>query len=148
MALIEAIALGSNIAFDTDALIYYVEEHDQFLPVVEPAIDRVARGQAVAHISVITFLEVLVRPLREQRHDLVDRYRGILLDPANFTMHPVSSVIAERAASIRAEHNVEVADAIIAATAIAAGCDFLVTNNGGDFRKIVGFQTLVIRDYV
>lgn len=147
MALIDDVASRADIALDSDTLIYYVEEHDQYLPIVEPVFNLIATGETAAHISVISLLEVLVRPLREGRHDLAERYRGVLTASEHVTVHDLSVDIAERAASLRARHGVGVADDIVAATALEAGCQALITNNADDFRRIEGLTVLVIRDF-
>jgi predicted nucleic acid-binding protein len=148
VALAEQISRGSSLAFDSDALIYFVEEHPEYLTVIEPVIDLVATRDAFAHISTINLLEVLVRPLRENRADLAGRYRELLMNPEDFTVWPVTAYLAEKASAIRAEFRVEVADSIVAATAIEAGCEYLITNNGEDFKRIRGLQTLIIKDFV
>jgi len=148
VGLADRIAAGSSILLDSDALIYFVEEHADFLPVVEPVIEMVASGQISAHASTINLLEVLVRPLREKRTDLAARYRAILTQSRHLTLHPLSSAIAERAAAIRAEFRLTTPDAVVAATALEAGCSFLVTNNGDDFGRIREPEVLVVRQFV
>jgi hypothetical protein len=41
VALIDEIPKRSSIALDTDAIIYYVEDHDRFLPVIERQSEQV-----------------------------------------------------------------------------------------------------------
>ncbi len=148
MALVDAIRAGSDIAFDTDALIYFVETHPAYLPIIEPVVELVYSQQAQGHVSAVNLLEVLVRPLRENRPDLVDKYRSALTTDDRMRLHIVTSEIAERAAGIRAAYRVEVADSIVAATAIEAGCQYLITNNADDFKRIPGIEILTINDYV
>ena len=139
---------GSGVAFDSDAIIYYIEEHQRYLPVVEPVVTFLYDGRAQGHASVINLLEVLVLPLREGRQDLVERYRNALLTHRPLALHDVTTQIALMAASVRSEYRVEVADSIVAATALVSRCDYLITNNRDDFKKIEGFRTLVINDYL
>jgi predicted nucleic acid-binding protein len=148
VALVDEIRPGAAIALDSDALIYYVEEDARFLHVVEPVMQSLILGQTRGHISTITLLEVLVKPFREGRSDIADMYRAILRSEEWLTLHPLTADIAERAASIRAAHRVEVADSIVAATALVSDCDFLLTNNGDDFRRVAGLTVQIINDYV
>jgi predicted nucleic acid-binding protein len=148
LALADELTVGDSVAFDSDALIYYVERHQRFHPVVAPVIERVARGELRAHVSAVTLIEVLVRPLREGQSELAERYRQILTSPSYFTLHSVTQPLAERAAAVRAEYRIATADAIVAATALEAECDFLITNNREHFRNLVGTRVLVIDDFV
>ena len=147
MALVDEIPGGSSIALDTDCSIYYVEEHERYLPIVEPLIDAVISGVLRAHVSVVSLLEVLVLPLREQRPDLVREYREILTDGSTLLVHVVDVPTSERAAEIRARYRLETSDSLIAAMAFQASCEFLVTNNAADFRRVPGLQVLAIDNY-
>jgi predicted nucleic acid-binding protein len=148
MGLANEVPAGSAIALDTDCLIYYVEEHGLYLQTVEPLMEQVIAGVHRAHVSVVTLLEVLVLPLRSQRNELVSEYRDILTDETVVALHYVDVDISLRAAEIRARYRLEVADSIIAATAIEAGCTHLVTNNNDDFKRVPGLNVLAIDNFV
>jgi len=75
VALVDDIPAGSHVGFDTDALIYYVEAHERYLSIVEPVLNAVFSHRLNGHASVVSVLEVLVKPFRERRFDLVDLYR-------------------------------------------------------------------------
>jgi predicted nucleic acid-binding protein len=146
LALTDAIPDGSNVAFDTDSIIYFVERHPEFHPVVAPVFRKAAAGSIVPTISVISLVEVLTLPLRQNMAGLVASYRDLMDDARGFETQPVEHAIANRAAEIRARWNLATPDAIIAATAIEAGCTHLVTNDPA-FRRVEDLQVLVISDY-
>ena len=79
--------------------------------------------------SLVTLLEVLVHPLRSGREDLAREYRDILLRSASLRTIPVSEIIAEEAAWLRATHNLRTPDAIQLATAKTAGASWFITND-------------------
>jgi predicted nucleic acid-binding protein len=80
-------------------------------------------------LSVITEAELLVGPLKA-RDDTAARAIGALLDgPAGFEVVSVSREIARNAAALRAAHGLGLADAIVAATALASGCTALMGND-------------------
>ena len=146
MALADALPDGVHVAFDTDAIIYYVEEHPTFLAIVAGALEKAITGRIRAHVSLVTLIEVLVGPVRAGNHDLAESYRDILTRDGGFVPHDLTQR-AERSASIRARWNLETPDAIVAATAIEAGCTHLVTNDSA-FRRVEELNVLVISDYV
>jgi predicted nucleic acid-binding protein len=145
VALADEIPHGSRIAFDTNAVIYFIEEHAEFLPVVRPVFALLADGQATGAISVVTLLEVLVRPLRLNLHDLAQRYRDVLT--RNLAISALDVMISERAASLRAAQRLAVVDAVVAATALECGCTHLVTNDPA-FRNVDGMRILMIGEFV
>lgn len=44
------------VALDTAPLIYYVEEHPKYLPLVEPLIEAIDEGKIAAYTSMITLI--------------------------------------------------------------------------------------------
>ncbi len=136
----------SKIALDTAALIYYVEMHPTYLPLVEPAIDAMDRSEVVGITSTITLVEVLVLPLREKDFDLVQKYKSILLH-SNLQLISVSEDIAQKAAEIRAVYNLRTPDSIQIATAIVKGADLLITNDK-NWKRITEIAVVVLDDLI
>jgi len=87
-------------------------------------------------VSAVTEAELLVAPSRQEDPEAACRpVHDLLAGPPAFDVRDVSRPIARRAASIRAAWNLRLADAIIAATAVEAGCPGLL-GNGGRFRRL------------
>lgn len=55
---------GKNIVIDTSPFIYYIEENKKYLEILEKLFDMVDSGETHGTASVITLLEVLVKPLK------------------------------------------------------------------------------------
>jgi predicted nucleic acid-binding protein len=147
LGLIDEILPGSRISFDANTLIYYVEEHRDFLAVVDPLFESILAGTLTAYLSVITLTEGLVAPLREGAVVLADRYRTILSRTHGFNTQSLDEATAERAALIRSQYALRTPDAVVAAAAIRAGCAHLVANDSR-FRRVNELNTLVISDFV
>ena len=118
----------STVALDTAALIYYVEAHPTYCSLVEPIIEAIDKTDVTGITSTITLLEVLVLPLREGDSVLAREYRSILLH-SNLRLVSLTHNIAERAAEIRARHNLRTPDSIQVATAILNNADILIAND-------------------
>ena len=136
---------GSTVAIDTNALIYFVEDHPAFGPIVDPAFAKIMSRRVVAHASVITLVEVLLLPLRREQKELADKYREIL--GASIALHGLDADLADAAAILGAKAGLRTPDAIICATALHTGCDFIITNDP-DFKRVEGIKALVIKEYV
>jgi predicted nucleic acid-binding protein len=119
LALTDELPDGSSVAFDTNALIYYIEEHDKYLPLLVPVIDRVISNELRAHASVITFTEVLIHPLRMNSPDVAELYRE--LPSLGLAFHDLNVELADAAAELGAKYGLRTPDAIVCETAIRGG---------------------------
>ena len=117
----------SIVALDTAPLIYYMEEHPQYLPLVEPVIDAIDAGTITAYTSTVTLLEVLTKPLQEGDQALAGEYREILTS-SRLHLISVTPEVAEEAAKLRAKYRLRAPDAIQIATAILNHADLLISN--------------------
>ena len=120
---------GQVVGLDTAPIIYFVEEHPIYLETVRPFFEAIDRGEFQAVTSAVTLLEVLVHPLRQNNTELASKYRDILLNSNGFACVPLSPKIAEGAAELRSQYNVQTPDAIQLATAILEGASFFFTND-------------------
>jgi predicted nucleic acid-binding protein len=137
---------GSRVALDSSTLIYFIEEHDVFGPLVDPLFEAVAEGRLTAVVSVISLVEVLVGPLRDGNATLASQYQELLLNSAAVSVATIDNDVALVAAAIRSEHKLALPDALIAATATVHQCVCLVANDAV-FRRVPGFRTLLVQDY-
>ena len=120
---------GAVVGLDTAPLIYFIEENRAYIPVVQPFFDAVDRGAFRVVTSVLTLTEVLIHPMRKGEPELADRYRRILLEAEHVSTIPVSEIIAEEAAQLRARHGLRTPDAIQLATALRSQAAFFITND-------------------
>ena len=124
-------------------LIYYIEEHPIFLKKIEPLIDKIVQGKATGITSYVTLLELLVKPLREKRFDLVEQYKTIL--QAQLDMVAMDESVSIKAAQLRAKYGLKTPDAIQLASVITKNGDVFVTNDErlGDVKEI---EVLTLRE--
>ncbi|GBC86430.1 hypothetical protein HRbin12_00419 [bacterium HR12] len=114
---------------DTAPLIYAIEDHPTFGPVVGQVLEAVDVGRVRAVSSTLALAEILVQPYRRGRADLVARYREILAGSPNLQLLALDDRIAAEAARIRASLDIRLPDAAHLATAVVAGADTFVTND-------------------
>lgn len=134
---------GSVVGFDTMSLIYFMEEHPTYSKVVDPFFEAIERGEFTVSTSMITLLEVLVRPIRSGDTKLVQKYRDILFNMDGLSIVPLDQPIAEEAARLRAFHNIRTPDSIQMATAIIGGATFFLTNDTR-LPSLPGLKTLIL----
>lgn len=122
---------ASRIYLDTNAIIYAFEHATDLgnrirsLLFLEPAERR-----AIV-TSELTLAECIVRPMRENNDDLRDRYEDLLSRNDIIETWPIDWVMLHMAGKLRADHKtLRLPDAIHIATALAAGCDVMLTGDG------------------
>jgi predicted nucleic acid-binding protein len=140
MALAGPLAAARLIALDTSAFIYLIEKHPTFFSAVEPIFQAVDAGTVQAATSVLTLLEVLVKPLEANAIALADDFRVAVSASANLRVIEVDRSVADLAASIRATYGYRTPDAIHLATAQLSGADLFVTNDD----KLRGFSGVTV----
>lgn len=144
MGVLEELA-GTAVGLDTTPLIYFIEKNPTYHPLVRPFFVALAEGQFTVVTSTITLVETLVQPIRTNHHEIAQRYREILLNTTGLTTYDISPDIAQKAAQIRANHNIRTPDAIQLATALQGGATFFLTNDLA-LRKFPEIKVIVVDD--
>ncbi len=137
--------IGGIVYLDANALIYSVETHADFWPLLEPVWDLAQAGQLQLATSELSLLELLVGPIRNLDSNLILIYEGVLASP-EVSVHPISQEILREAARLRASRKgLRTPDAIHAATGLVHPPSLFITNDS-DFRKIPGLPVIVLKD--
>ncbi len=135
-----AVPAGDRILLDTTCLAAYLDASEATHPVARHVIDEfVQSGRNQAAISMITVMEILVRPLRASppgHHTVLSFIRH----HANLQAVPLDLQMAQEAASLRAEHRFAPPDALIIGTGLACQVGHLITNDGDWSKKLQPIQ--------
>ena len=139
---------GSTVGLDTGPLIYYIEEHPEYLALADELFDTLDRESTQGMTSVLTLQEVLVKPLRDGRTDLADQYLDILTKSRNITLHVIDQPVCESAARLRARYGwLRTPDALQVATAIEHQAQMIITNDDR-WRKLTEIEVAVLRNFL
>src|SRR5947209_2709275 len=139
----DAIRSVTRLFLDTSPVIYYVERHPRYVAVVDDIFNRIDAGTLPAVTSPVTLVECLVVPCRLGQASVQKDFTDLIVNGQGITFVPVESVIACRAAELRASYNLALADACQIATALAAGCDAFLTNDLG-LKRVQEITILVL----
>jgi len=118
-----------HIFLDTMFFIYHFENNEKFLRLTNDVLNLVEKGQIKCSTSYLTLMELLVKPMKEKRQDLVEEYRMIFETFPNLSMIALDKSVAYLAASFRSLYNLRPADSIQLASAASAKCDLFLTND-------------------
>lgn len=132
----KAIPPGAQVLLDTTILVAYFNRAEQVFPAAGHVINFVREGRNPAIISVVTAMEILIRPLRHDPGDAYERLLDFLHRFPNLYPLDVNMDVAEEAASLRATHNLSTPDALIIGTGLVAQVSHLVTNDRAWKKKL------------
>ena len=124
--------MSNKYLLDTNILIYYFNGE----PKVQHIFDKIEAGDAEGFYCLISWVELLCYPAltEAQANEMREFLR--LLNSVSLT-----ESVLDRAAQIRRDYRLKLADGVIAACALAEGC-VLVTRNVDDFRRVNGLSVL------
>ena len=136
-----------RISFDSNALVYLLEDRFPYASYVAQAVAMLERGWARGVLSAITEMELLVQPVRERDAATVNRMQIFFQETPNLTVRPVDRVVARRAADVRARTRLARLDAIIVATALEERCDAIIGNDYVIASRSTGISYMYLNDY-
>jgi len=123
------IPVGDRVLLDTTCLAAYLDSGEVVHAVARHIMDAfVASGRNEAIVSMVTIMEILVRPMRSSPpgHRTV---LSFVRHHPNLEAVPTDLQMAQEAASLRAIHRFRPPDALVVATGIACQVGHLVTND-------------------
>ena len=96
--------------------------------------------------SELTLLETLVQPIKQNNQPLVSAYETLLTN-TDIKLLPISLDILRESANLRAVQNLKTPDAIHAATAFSANCEYFITNDDG-FKRLSNINVIILSELI
>jgi len=107
----EKISQYSVVALDTVVFIYHFEKNKSYFKLTKEIFSRLDKNKDFSAItSILTLLEVSVKPIVDSRNDLLKEYSNKLLYDDKLTTLMIESDIAIKAAELRAKHGIKTPD--------------------------------------
>jgi predicted nucleic acid-binding protein len=148
MILSEALGQIRTIFLDTAPVIYFIEAHDQFGPLVKQVVELMNRNRIQGFTSVLTLSEVLTKPVETGNDELAEKFKAYLKNGSNLTLLPITETVGETAGVLRGKYpQLKTVDAVQIAAALNAEADAFLTND----KKLSGIneiKILVLSDYL
>lgn len=141
----ELLVRYSILGLDTMLFIYHFEENKDYLPFTRAFFGLIEDGMIEGKTSIITRLEILVKPREEGDDILADEYKLILENFPHLEVAPVDAEVADLASSLRAKYELRTPDAIQLATSIVKGAQAFVTNDES-LKKVKEIEVVVMRE--
>jgi predicted nucleic acid-binding protein len=121
----------SSLYLDANILIYLVEGNVTISELVLAAFREIEAHNITLYTSEITVTECLNGAYRAGLEELAQKYLELLGTEDFITLLPVDLQVCIEAARIGAEHRLKTVDSLHLGTAVLAGCQAFLTNDGG-----------------
>ena len=106
-----------------------------------------SKSKCLFKTSAITLIEVLVQPIRQNEHLLVEQYQNILCNSPTIDILEINVEISKKSAWLRAKYGLKTPDAIQLATALYASADYFLTNDSR-LKAVKEIEVLVLDELV
>jgi len=119
--------MSGKLAFlDTNIFIYLIEENPSYLNQVYKLLEFLEKNKYEIVTSTLTLGEILTKPYKDNRMDLVKRYKSFF---SEMKLIELNSEIASLFAKVRADYKIKTPDAVQLASAVYAKANLFVTND-------------------
>jgi len=136
------------VGIDTPLFIYHLEANKRYSDLTQKSFSSMENGNWHGVTSIVTLMEINVRPWRIGREDVARKYETLLMNFPNLEIVDIDRDIARVAAQLRARFDVRPPDALQVASSLVAGARGFLTND----RRLSGLQSLaeiiVLDDYL
>lgn len=122
---------GQRVYVDTNIFIYFLERHERYFDSVAPFFQAFSDGVSLAYTGDAVVAETLYKPYQIDDALRVSEFKTFFSDDEFITVLPHTKKVFELAAELSPKRGMKLIDALHYATAILAGCKFILTNDQG-----------------
>lgn len=144
-ALEEFLGRHQQFGVDTMVFIYHLEDHPTYAPLTQRIFEAWEEGRNVGVTSVITLLEILVKPKQEGNVEATQDYRELLTTLPNLHILDIDLALADLASDLRAKYRMRTPDALQLAAALHAGATGFISNDER-LKRVAEIETLLLDD--
>ena len=136
---------GKIVGLDTMVFIYHFEENQAYSPLTFSIFESLEKGNFNGITSILTLLEILVKPKKENNLLLTERYKLLFETFPNLQVKEINENIADIASGLRANYNINTPDAIQIAISLEAHADVFITNDTS-LKKVTEIKVLLLSE--
>lgn len=147
MKIEQAIAGVKLIFLDTAPVIYFIERHPTFFPLVRSIFESLSDRDFRAISSPITLAECSIVPYRQGLLELQQVFADALVRNESVIFRITDELVAIEAVKMRVKYGLKLPDAIQIATAIVSNCDAFLTNDIA-LSKLTEIRSIVVSELI
>lgn len=145
--IVDALRSFQRVGFDTPVFVYHIEQISPWATPASAALEAMTDGRFVGVTSVLTLLEIQVKPLQLGRPEVADAFDALIGDITNLVINDVDGRSARIGAELRAKYGLRTPDSLQIGTCIANGAEAFVTNDRR-LRRVKELEIVVLDDFV
>ena len=135
----EKLMHAGTVGLDTPVFIYHLEGHPRYSSLTREALTGIEKGEWLGVTSIITLMEVNVKPWKMEREEAARNYEALLVNFPNLTILDIDRDVARLAAQLRARYNARPPDALHVAASLQTGAKIFLTND----RRLSALQPVI-----
>jgi predicted nucleic acid-binding protein len=145
--IVDTLTTYKVVGIDTSPFIYHFQDEVSYSKITTDLFNAVEKGLISAVTSVVTIMEVLVKPMREADARAAEEYRLLLHTFPNLKLRIIDSDVASRAAGLRARYGIRAPDALQLGASIEEGANAFVTNDER-LAKVKDIQVVILESFL
>ena len=138
---------GQRVYIDANFLIYFLDRTEPYFDAVAPIFQACDRGDFIGFTGDAAVCEVMVHPYRNKSASEIARGKSLFARQGFLTVLRHDAECFDLTAQIRASANMRMIDALHYATALQAGCRYLLSNDQ-DFKSGTTLEVIPIRSLI
>lgn len=136
---------GQRVYIDTNIFIYFLERHERYFDTVSSFFQLFNNGLAMAYTGDAVVAETLYKAYQVDDIVRVRNFKAFFDDDEFITVLPHNTKAFELAAELSPKRGMKLIDALHYATALIAGCNFILTNDAA-FSSKGGIEIIYLKD--
>lgn len=138
---------GKRVYVDTNIFVYFLEQHERYFDTVVPFFQLFDDGLSLAYTGDAVVAETLYKPYRVDDVVRVNEFKSFFGNDEFITVLPHTTKVFELAAELSPKRGMKLIDALHYATAVIAGCSFILTNDAG-FTSSGEVEVIYLQDLI
>lgn len=144
----ESLLSFEKIGVDSMIFIYQFADHPQYSPLTSVFFELLEKGKVKAVTSIISLIEILVKPEEEKNQEIVGEYEKILNNFPNLEIIPVDWSVARLSAKLRGLYpKIKIPDAIQIAVTLLKVYPVFLTNDS-QIKQIKELKIITLQEYL
>jgi len=137
------------VFLDSAPLIYHLEDIEPYSALTAEVFMALADGSLKSVISTVSITELLTKPFKEDKNDLIAIFEKFILSLPQTRMVAPSYSVAKGAARLRGQYGLRTPDALLFSTAREEGCDTFLTNDSR-LKKLEseGVKLIILSEFI
>lgn len=138
---------GQRVYVDTNIFVYFLERHERYFDTVLPFFQLFDEGLSFACTGDAAVAETLFKPYQVDDVIRVSEFKAFFANDEFISVLPHTTKVFELAAELAPKRGMKLIDALHYATAVLAGCNFILTNDAG-FASNSEIEVIYLQDLV